>query len=194
MTKKSPGLNWGLIVGILFSLTVWGALFGGLLHAQGALPASTGCIGDSVVTLFRPEIEADSMAKGELDAHEAVHRFQIDSIMRTAHVSCFVAMASLTLNYETNLRFEAPAYKAQGNWNQKHRPGFDRREFDMAVAKALLFYYESHIPIGTIFSQVSGHLSDPWVAQGVDITPGTTVTGVWPSPYRTTDPLTNTVQ
>lgn len=160
------------------------------VYAQGSLPASTGCIGDTIVTLYQPDVAEGTLARGELDAHEAIHRAQIDSIMRAAHVSCFVALASLTINYEANFRFEVPAYRAQGDWNAAHRPGFDRRAYDLKVARALLFYYESKIPIGTIFSAVNGSTREPWAEEGIDLTPGTT-THAAPSPlWALSDPLT----
>jgi hypothetical protein len=157
-------------------------------HAQGILPASTGCIGDSVTTMFRQDIQEDSTAKAELDSHEAVHRVQLDSLMRANNTSCYLSLMYSTSTAEINLSFEVPAYRAQAAWNHANRDGFNYRDFYLTVAKALYFSYDSTIPWGTIFVRLYDMKSEPW---GQVSEPETHVFSDVSHYYRVTDPLTN---
>lgn len=134
-------------------------------RAQGILPASTGCVGDSVVTVFRHDIVGDE--RGELEAHEAVHRAQLVLAMTQGSMSCYDALTYATSTARINLNIEVPAYQAQADWNHANRSGFNYRDFYLFVAKKLVFAYDSTIPWGEIFTKLYGlDREEPWGQYG----------------------------
>jgi hypothetical protein len=185
MFSRADRLRVSIVVLIA---TVLSLMFFTIGHAQGILPASTGCSGDSVTTLFRQDVQEDSIAKAELDAHEVVHRVQLDSLMHANGTSCYLSLMYSTSTAEINLSFEIPAYRAQAAWNHENRPGFNYRDFYLTVAKALYFSYDSTIPWGTIFIRLYDMKSEPW---GQVSEPEAHVFSEVSRYYRVTDPLTN---
>jgi len=126
-------MRWLLVVGL--------CLLGGRVRAQNILPASTGCIGDSIVTKFRPDIEQDTFSRAELDAHEAVHRAQIRHNMAVTGKGCAESFWMLTASAEANLEAEVPAYRAQAEWLRAHVLNFDEDRYYEFVAQRLYAFY-----------------------------------------------------
>jgi hypothetical protein len=110
-----------------------------------SLPASTGCVGNNVVTVYRPDIAKDSLALSELEAHERVHRAQIRNGMEKKGMNCADALQALSSNPLVNLMAEVPAYRAQAEWNKRARADFDVVRFYEFVAQAL---YATYSPSG----------------------------------------------
>jgi hypothetical protein len=126
-----------ILFALLLGMSIWNTA-----HAQGVLPASTGCIGDSVVTMFRADVQMDSLSRQELEAHESVHRAQMAEAMKDSTVSCYAAMMRFTVNPLANLMTEVPAYRAQGEWLRVHRSAsYDPDVFFEWVAKGLYGAY-----------------------------------------------------
>lgn len=109
------------------------------VYAQ-MLPASTGCVGDSIVTMFRPDVAADSLSRAELDAHEVVHRRQMAARMAKG-ATCYAALLKFTETPLQNLMAEVPAYRAQGEWLRTHTQGFVPDTYYEFTAKRLYAFY-----------------------------------------------------
>lgn len=135
-------VNWGVVSALVVSLSVYAVA---CASAQ-TIPASTGCIGNpgKDTTIFRPGL--DPVSKGQLAAHEAVHRAQIEEGMKTG-LDCYSAFWRLTSSADSNLYFEVPAYRAQADWLAGAvGPGFHEDRFYEYTAGRLYFAYRKTIP------------------------------------------------
>lgn len=192
-TEKDFNLkvNWGVFWAILVSLFFWGMIASIAAKAQGILPASTGCIGDSVAVMVREDVSQDSLALQEMLAHEAVHVAQITEGMAKNGGDCYDALWALTASPEANLEAEVVAYRAQADWLEANSQNFNRRAFYVWVARGLWFNYDGAIAIGDIVAALwDSKYIDTW--DGEPVPPGLYTTGEHPpSRWHRSDPLTN---